>query len=55
MLQMPMVVVGTKKDAAKRRVVQAYEGQALAKQYGCPFLEVRHPKQRGGSYRRDDY
>ncbi|GMT20782.1 hypothetical protein PFISCL1PPCAC_12079, partial [Pristionchus fissidentatus] len=39
-VQMPMVLVGTKSDLTKRRVVDSYEGQQLAKEFNCPFIEV---------------
>uniref|UniRef100_A0A1I7WIW9 small monomeric GTPase n=1 Tax=Heterorhabditis bacteriophora TaxID=37862 RepID=A0A1I7WIW9_HETBA len=34
------VLVGSKCDLQKKRRVEAYEGQALARCIGCPFLEV---------------
>ncbi|GMT24171.1 hypothetical protein PFISCL1PPCAC_15468 [Pristionchus fissidentatus] len=37
---MPMVLVSTKSDLTNRRIVHSYEGQELAKQFECPFIEV---------------
>ncbi|CAI2351304.1 unnamed protein product [Caenorhabditis sp. 36 PRJEB53466] len=36
----PIVLVGSKKDRKKQRVVTPFEGQQLARNIGCPFLEV---------------
>jgi len=35
----PMILVGNKCDLVKERQVSTAEGQALAKQYGIPFIE----------------
>lgn len=37
---MPLVVIGTKSDLENKRQVESYEGQMVAKQFNCPFLEV---------------
>ncbi|GMT20784.1 hypothetical protein PFISCL1PPCAC_12081, partial [Pristionchus fissidentatus] len=39
-VELPMVLVGSKSDLIKRRVVDSYEGQQLAKEFDCPFIEV---------------
>uniref|UniRef100_A0A8R1YUY4 RING-type domain-containing protein n=1 Tax=Pristionchus pacificus TaxID=54126 RepID=A0A8R1YUY4_PRIPA len=36
----PLVVIGTKSDLENKRQVESYEGQMVAKQFNCPFLEV---------------
>ncbi|KAL7627730.1 RAS1 protein [Parahypoxylon ruwenzoriense] len=36
----PMVVVGNKCDLESEREVPRQDGEALAKQFGCPFLET---------------
>lgn len=38
--EMPMILVGTKSDLERRRQVHSYEGQMMAKQFNCPFIEV---------------
>ncbi|CAJ0931496.1 unnamed protein product, partial [Mesorhabditis belari] len=45
--QVPIVLVGSKSDADRRRVVTAYEGQRLARQIGAPFREVSARKNDG--------
>lgn len=36
----PMVLVGNKCDLESERQVSTQEGQALANQWGCPFMET---------------
>ncbi|KAG4217798.1 hypothetical protein PC116_g33722, partial [Phytophthora cactorum] len=36
----PMVVVGNKCDLESEREVPRQDGEALAKQFGCPFVET---------------
>ncbi|GMR48067.1 hypothetical protein PMAYCL1PPCAC_18262, partial [Pristionchus mayeri] len=38
--EVPIIVVGAKSDLEKRRQVRSYEGQMIAKQFNCPFIEV---------------
>jgi len=38
--QVPMVIVGNKLDLDSERVVSTKEGQELATQYNCPFMET---------------
>lgn len=39
-VQVPIVLVGSKSDMHRKRRVSAYEGQTLAKHIGCPFIEI---------------
>ena len=36
----PMVIVGNKSDLESRRQISKAEGQATAKEFGCPFYET---------------
>lgn len=36
----PLVVIGNKSDLESERKVSTQEGQALAKQFDCPFFET---------------
>lgn len=36
----PMVVVGNKRDLEHKRQVSTREGEAMAKDFGCPFFET---------------
>ena len=36
----PMVVVGNKRDLERKRQVSTREGEAMAKEFGCPFFET---------------
>ncbi|KAK3097611.1 hypothetical protein FSP39_011383 [Pinctada imbricata] len=36
----PMILIGNKRDLAHMREVSTEEGEKLAVEYGCPFLEV---------------
>lgn len=38
--QVPMVVVGNKRDLEHKRQVSTREGEAMAKDFGCPFFET---------------
>lgn len=38
--QVPVVLVGNKSDLDRQREVSFAEGQALAKTWGCPFIEA---------------
>ena len=35
----PLVVVGNKRDLERKRQVSTREGEAMAKEFGCPFFE----------------
>ena len=36
----PIVLVGNECDKEEERVVSRHEGEALAQEWGCPFLET---------------
>lgn len=38
--QFPMVIIGNKCDLDRERQVSEEEGQAIARQFGCPFMEA---------------
>lgn len=38
--EVPMILVGSKRDLEEQRQVSTEEGQELAKKLGCPFFEV---------------
>lgn len=36
----PLVVVGNKRDLERKRQVSTREGEAMAREFGCPFFET---------------
>lgn len=38
--KVPVILVGNKVDLESEREVSASEGQALAEEWGCPFMET---------------